>query len=154
MGRVDWKKDLANHFENVRVIELCQAETVAQFDQFCEFIAEPAFEALADELSQFKIRSTQVRAKGRSIRFAICFPGLKDEQFHYRISLPKNAVELRLKLEIKARPTPKAEYVTTDEDFMPGLFPFKVLRMDKDEVVADVVKHYTAFCYTALTSPD
>jgi hypothetical protein len=42
----------------------------------------------------------------------------------------------------------------TDEDFMPGLFPFKVLRMDKDEVVADVVKHYTGFCYTTLTSPD
>jgi hypothetical protein len=154
MGQVDWKKDLANHFENVRVIELCQAETVAQFDQFCEFIAEPAFEVLTDELAQYKIRSTQIRNKGRSIRFAICFPGLKEEQFHYRISLPRNSVELRLKLEIKARRTPKAEYLTTDEDFMPGLFPFKVLRMDKDEVVADVVKHYTGFCYAALTSPD
>jgi len=154
MGKVDWKKELANHFENVRVIELCQAETVAQFDQFCEFIAEPAFEVLSDELGQFKIRSTQTKAKGRSIRFAICFPGLKEEQFHYRISLPKNAVELRLRLEIKARRTPRAEYQTTDEDFMPGLFPFKVLRLDKDEVVADVVKHYTGFCYTALTSPD
>ena len=82
MGQVDWKKDLANHFENVRVIELCQAETVAQFDQFCEFIAEPAFEVLTDELAQYKIRSTQIRNKGRSIRFAICFPGLKEEQFH------------------------------------------------------------------------
>jgi len=154
MGKVDWKKDLANHFENVRVIELCQAETVAQFDQFCEFIAEPAFEALAEELGQFKIRATLAKTKGRSIRCAICFPGLKEEQFHYRISLPKNSVELRLKLEVKARRTPKAEYQTTDEDFMPGLFPFKVLRLDKDEVVADVVKHYTGFCYTALTSPD
>jgi hypothetical protein len=37
---------------------------------------------------------------------------------------------------------------------MPGLFPFKVLRMDKDEVVGDIVKHYTGFCYTALTAPD
>jgi hypothetical protein len=154
MGQVDWKKDLANHFENVRVIELCQAETVAQFDQFCEFIAEPAFEALTDELAEYKIRSTQARTKGRNIRFAICFPGLKEDQFHYRISLPRNSVELRLKLEIKARRTPKAEYDTIQEDFMPGLFPFKVLRMDKDEVVADIVRHYTGFCYTALTSPD
>jgi len=154
MGKVDWKKELANHFENVRVIELCQAETVAQFDQFCEFIAEPAFEALTEELAQYRIRSEQVKTKGRSIRFAICFPGLKEEQFHYRIALPKNSVELRLKLQIKARRTPKAEYQTTDEDFMPGLFPFKVLRMDKDEVVADVVKHFTGFCYAALTSPD
>lgn len=154
MGKVDWKKELANHFENVRVIELCQAETVAQFDQFCEFIAEPAFEALSEELAQFRIKSSQTKTKGRSIRFAICFPGLKEEQFHYRISLPKNAVELRLRLEIKARRTPRVEYQTTDEEFMPGLFPFKVLRLDKDEVVADVVKHYTGFCYTALTSPD
>jgi hypothetical protein len=95
-----------------------------------------------------------VKTKGRSIRFVICFPGLKEEQFHYRVSLPKNSVELRLKLQIKARRTPKAEYETTDEDFMPGLFPFKVLRMDKDEVVADVVKHYTSYRYTALTTPD
>jgi len=154
MGKVDWKKELANHFENVRVIELCQAETVGQFDQFCEFIAEPAFEGLTEELNQYRIKSELVKAKGRSIRFVICFPGLKEEQFHYRIALPKNAVELRLKIQIKARRTPKAEYQTTDEDFMPGLFPFKVLRMDKDEVVADVVKHYTGFCYTALTAPD
>jgi hypothetical protein len=154
MAKIDWKKELANHFENVRVIELCQAETVGQFNQFCEFIAEPAFESLADELAQYRIKSEQVRSKDRSIRFVICFPTVKEEQFHYRISLPKNAVELRLKLQIKARPTPKAEYQTTDEDFMPGLFPFKVLRMDKDEVVADVVRHYCHFCYTALTAPD
>jgi hypothetical protein len=154
MGKIDWKKDLANHFENVRVIELCQAETVAQFDQFCEFIAEPAFESLTDELAQYRLKSEHQKTKGRSIRFSILFPGSKDEQFQYRISLPKNAVELRLKLQIKARRSPKAEFQTNDEDFMPGLFPFKVLKMDKDEVVADVVKHYTGFCYQALTSPD
>jgi hypothetical protein len=154
MGKVDWKKELANHFENVKVIAQCQAETVGQFEQFCEFIAEPAFESLTEELARFKIRSEHAKTKGRSIRFAISFPGLKEEQFQYRISLPKNSVELRLRLEVKTRRTPKAEYQATEEDFMPGLFPFKVLRMDKDEVVADVVKHYTGFCYTALTSPD
>jgi len=154
MAKIDWKQELANHFENVRVIELCQAETVAQFDQFCEFIAEAAFESLTDELAKYRIKSEHQKTKGRSIRFIILFPGSKDEQFHYRISLPKNSVELRLKLQVKARRTPKTEYQTTDEDFMPGLFPFKVLRMDKDEVVADVVKHYCNFCYQALTSPD
>jgi hypothetical protein len=154
MGKIDWKKDLANHFENIRVIELCQAETVGQFDQFCEFIAEPAFENLAEELAQYRIKSEHVKNKGRSIRFIISFPNSKEEQFHYRISLPKNSVELRLRLQIKARPTPRADYQTIDEDFMPGLFPFKVLRMDKEEVIADVVKHYTGFCYQALTSPD
>ena len=154
MAKVDWKKELEDHFERVRAIAQCQGETIDQFDQFCEFIAEPAFEALTEELANYKIRSEQVKTKGRSIRFAICFPGLKDEQFHYRISLPKNSIALQLRLQVKARRTPKTEYETTDEDFMPGLFPLKVLRMDKDEVVADVIKHYTDFCYTALTTPD
>ncbi len=154
MPKIDWKKELENHFENVRVIAQCQDETVGDFDKFCEFIAEPAFESLTEELARYRIKSEHQKTKGRSIRFTVLFPGAKDEQFHYRISLPKNAVELRLKLQIKARRTPKADYETTDEDFMPGLFPFKVLRMDKDEVVSDVVKHYTAFRYTALTSPD
>jgi hypothetical protein len=154
MGKTDWKTELANHFENVRVIELCQAETVGQFEQFCEFIAEPAFESLADELALRKIKSRQHKVKGRSISFIICFPETKEDQFQYRISLPKNSVELRLKLQVKARRTPKTDYQTTDEDFMPGLFPFKVLRMDKDEVLSDVVRHYCDFCYTALTSSD
>jgi hypothetical protein len=154
MGKTDWKTELQNHFENIRVIELCQAETVAQFEQFCEFIAEPAFETLADELVLRRIKSRQLKNKGRSISFIICFPETKEDQFQYRISLSKNAVELRLKLQVKARRTPKTDYQTTEEDFMPGLFPFKVLRMDKDEVLSDIVKHYCNFCYAALTSPD
>lgn len=154
MGKIDWKTELTHHFDSLRVIERCQTETTGYFKQFCEFIAEPAFESLAEELTLFRIKSGQKKATDRDIRFNVCFPGTKDDQFHYRIFMPKNAVELRLKLQVKARRTPRAEYQTTDEDFMPGLFPFKVLRMDKDEVVADVVKHYTSFCYTALTSPD
>ena len=59
MAKIDWKKELANHFENVRVIELCQAETVGQFDNFCEFIAEPAFESLAEEMGNFRIKCEQ-----------------------------------------------------------------------------------------------
>jgi len=154
MGQTDWKKELESHFENVRVIEQCQNETVGQFDQFCEFIAEAAFETLTDELAAYRIKSEHQKVKGRSIVFTIHFPGTKDEQFRYRISLPKNAVELRLKLQVQARRTPKTEFQTTDGDFMPGLFPFKVLRMDKDEVIADVVKRYCDFRYQALTSPD
>ena len=154
MGKTDWKTDLANHFENIRVIELCQAETVGQFEQFCEFIAEPAFENLADELSLRKIKSRQHKAKGRSISFIICFPETKEDQFQYRISLPKNSVELRLKLQVKARRTPKTDYQTTDEDFMPDLSPLEVLKMEKDDVIHDVIEHYRNFCYAALTSPD
>lgn len=154
MGDIDWKTELANHFENLRVIERCQSETIGHFVQYCEFIAEPAFENLADELAQYKIKSRRQKNKGRDIRFVICFPGTKDDQFQYRIMLPKNSVELRLKLQVKGRRTPKTEYETTDEDFMAGLFPLEVLKMDKDDVIHDVIEHYRGFCYAALTSPD
>jgi hypothetical protein len=154
MGDIDWKTELAGHFENLRVIERCQTETLKHFEQYCEFIAEAAFENLADELAQYRIKSRQQKSKGRDIRFIICFPGTKDDQFHYRLMLPKNSVELRLKLQVKGRRTPNTEYETTDEDFMPGLFPLEVLKMDKDDVIHDVIEHYRRFCYAALTSPD
>jgi len=154
MGNIDWKTELTNHFENIRVIERCQTETILHFDQYCEFIAEPAFESLADELALFRIKSRQQKTKGHDIRFVICFPGTKDEQFQYRVALPKNAVELRLKLQVRARRTPKTDYQTTEEDFMPGLSPLEVLKMEKDDVIHDVIEHYRNFCYAALTSPD
>jgi hypothetical protein len=154
MGKIDWKTELTHHFDSLRVIERCQAETIGYFNQFCEFIAESAFESLADELALFRIKSRQKKNKDRDIRFSICFPGTKDDQFHYRISLPKNAVEIRLKLQVKARRTTTADYQTTDEDFMPGLFPLEVLKMDKDDVIHDIIEHYRRFCYAALTSPD
>jgi hypothetical protein len=154
MGHTDWKAELAGHFENIRVIERCQTETVLHFDQFCEFIAEPGFENLTDELALYRIKSRHQKAKGRDIRYVICFPGTKEDQFEYRITLPKNAVELRLKLRIKARRTPKTEYQTTDEDFMPGRPPVEVMKMEKDDVILDVIEHYRDFCYAALTSPD
>ena len=154
MGKIEWKTELRRHFDSLRVIERCHTETSGYFNQFCEFIAESAFESLAGELALFRIKSCQKKNKGRDIRFSVCFPGTKDDQFHYRIFLPKNAVELRLKLQVKARRTTTADYQTTDEDFMPGLFSLEVLKMDKDEVIHDIIEHYHRFCYETLTSPD
>jgi len=50
MPERDWKEALAKCFEELRVIEECKGETPENFKQFCEFIAEPAFESLAEEL--------------------------------------------------------------------------------------------------------
>jgi hypothetical protein len=154
MGKRDWKAELRGHFENLRVLERCQAETVGQFAQFCEFIAEPAFESLSDELALYGLRSRHQKTRIPDIRFIICFPGTKEDQFHYRLSVPKNAVELRLKLTIRERKTPKTEYQSRDEAFLPDLEPAQVLKMDKEDVIHDVIEHYRKFCYEALTSPD
>ena len=154
MGKRDWRAELRGHFDNIRVLERCHAETVDQFAQFCEFIAEPAFEILADELALYGLKSRHQKTRTPDIRFIICFPGTKEDQFHYRISLPKNAVELRLKLTIKERKTPKAEYQSREEAFLPELEPAQVLKVDKEEVILGVIEHFRKFCYESLTSPD
>jgi hypothetical protein len=154
MGKRDWKAELRGHFDNIRVLERCQGETVAQFAQFCEFIAEPAFENLTDELDLYGVRSRHQKTRVPDIRFIICFPGTKEDQFHYRVSLPKNAVELRLKLTIRGRRTPKAEYQINEEIFLPEQEPSAVLKMDKEDIIHDVIEHYRKFCYETLTSPD
>ena len=44
-----------------------------KFDQFCEFIAEPAYESLKEELKQYNIKSGFNKEKGKSINFQIDF---------------------------------------------------------------------------------
>jgi hypothetical protein len=154
MGDKDWKTGLKNHFENMRILEKCQAEAVLHFDQFCEFIVEPAFEALTDEIASFGVKARSQRTKGRDIRLSLSFPGSKDEQFHYRISIPRNSVELRLALATRGRRNLKTDYKTTEETFMPDLGPAEVLKLAKEDVILDVIEHYRNFCYEALTTPD
>jgi hypothetical protein len=154
MGNTDWKTELKNHFENVRILERCQAETLLQFGQFCEFIVEPAFENLADEIAGYGVKARFQKTKGRDIRLSLSFPGSKDEQFHYRIFIPRNSVELRMSLVTKGRKNLKSDYKTTEEAFMPDLSPAEVLKLTKEDVLLDVLEHYRNFSYEVLTSPD
>jgi hypothetical protein len=154
MGNKDWKTELKNHFENVRILAKCQAETLLHFDQFCEFIVEPAFETLAEEIASYGVKLRFQKTKGRDIRLSLTFPGSKDEQFQYKIVMPKNSVELRLGLVTKGRKTLKADFKTKDEDFMPGLSSAQVLKLAKEDVILDVLEHYRNFSYEALTSPE
>jgi hypothetical protein len=154
MGNKDWKTELKKHFENMRILEKCQAETLLHFEQFCEFIVEPAFEGLVDEIAAFGVKGRFQKAKGRDIRLSLSFPGSKDEQFQYKIFMPRNSVELRLSLMTKGRKNLKSDYKTSEEAFMPALSPAEVLKLTKDDVILDVLEHYRNFSYEALTSPD
>ena len=53
MGK-DWKEDLASLFEDLFIIAGSKQETLMNFNQFCEFIAEPAFESMKDEYYQLR----------------------------------------------------------------------------------------------------
>lgn len=154
MGNKDWKTELKNHFENVRILAKCQAETILHFDQFCEFIVEPAFETLGEGIASYGVKLRVQRTKGRDIRLSLCFPGSKDEQFQYKIVLPKNSVELRLGLVTKGRKTLKTDFKTSDGEFMPRLSSAEVLKLAKEDLILDVLEHYRNFSYEALTSPE
>jgi hypothetical protein len=154
MGNTDWKTELKNHFENIRILERCQAEAVLHFDQFCEFIVEPALESLAEEIASFGVKVRFQKSKGRDIRASLSFPGSKDEQFQYKIFLPKNAVELRLGLATKGRKNLKSDFKTNEGEFMPELSPAEVLKLTKEDVILDVLERYRNFNYEALTSPE
>lgn len=150
----DWKNELKNHFENVRLLEKCQGETLNNFDQFCEFIAETAFENLQAELAPYDVRSRFEKSRNSSIQFDICFPGTKNVQFQYKIVLPKNSVELKLKILIRGRNRPNNEFQSNEKDFMPGKEPKEVLKLNKEDLILDIIEHYRDFAYEALTSQD
>ena len=148
----DWKKDLSGFFEEYAIIETSKKETLDDFDQFCEFIAEPAFENMSGELKEFGIRSKSKRNKGKSITFQINFPGSRIDNFHYAICLPKNSIEMRLTLRIRGRKTPKNVLEEKTLPFMDGINPTGVLKLKKEDIILDIIRHYRDFVLESLTT--
>jgi hypothetical protein len=149
----DWKDDLRGLFEDFTIVETSKKETLEDFDQLCEFIAEPAFESLAEALKEFKIKAKSYRTKGKSITFQTNFPGMRIDNFQYAIILPKNSVELRLNLKIKGRKNSRSVMEKKEEPFMDSVNPKGLLKLKKEDIIQDVIGHYRNFVLTALTSP-
>ncbi len=154
MGKDNWKSELKTYFDNVKIIEKCKDEAMTNFDQFCEFIAEPAFESLAEELVEFDVKTKFWSEKGKFIHLQLNFPGSKTDNFHYIISLPKNSVELKLRLRIKGRKNPHSNIEETEEAFMKNLKTPDALKLNRETLLEDVIQRYRDFNYQALTSPD
>lgn len=153
MKERDWKQEIRDHMENVRIIERCRVETLGHFEQFCEFIAEPAAEDLATELAEYRIRALHRKVKDREFAFMLCFPGSKDQQFRYRIVLPANSVELKLDLVVEARRSRRADFTSKTDRFMPGLKTEEVLKLDKSDIILDLLDRYKSFIYETMTTP-
>jgi hypothetical protein len=149
----DWKKELTTFFEEHAIIETSKKETLEDFDQFCEFIAEPAFENLSDAMKDLGINSKSQRSRGKSITFKINFPGSRIDNFHYSIYLPKNSIELRLSLRISGRKNKKSIMEEKPVPFMEGIIPSGVLKLKKEDIIQDIIRHYRDFVLEAMTSP-
>ena len=148
----DWKEDLAAFFEEYAIIETSKKETLDDFDQFCEFIAEPAFENLSEALKHFGITSKSQRAKGKSVTFKINFPGSRIDNFHYEICLPKNSIEPRLTLRISGRKNKRSVMEEKPLPFMDNLDPVSVLKLKKEDIIQDIILHYHDFVLESLTT--
>jgi len=148
----DWKDRLRIFFESIDVLERCQLETRKNFTQFCEFIAEPAFEALSEEMKQYKIKCKFWTRKGRSTGIHFDFPSSGVNSFQYIISLPKNAVQMKLRLQIRGRKSPQAPLEESEETFMEKVPPERVMKIGKEELLNDIVERFRNYTYQALTS--
>lgn len=153
MGK-DWKESLASFFEDLVIIRHSQQEARVQFDQFCEFIAEPAFEDLGEELKNYKISSRVKKSRGKWISFQINFPKSRIENVQYMILLPKNQLELKLHLQLRGRATKRSPLEAREQEFMEGVPPKEILRFKKEDVIQDVIEHYRSFNFEATTRPD
>jgi hypothetical protein len=149
----NWKDRLKSCFEDLALIEKRQKETLENFDQFYEFIAEPAFEVLSRELRNYKIKARYGRLRGREIRFTVNFPGSAVDNFHYELLLPRNSVELRFKLRLRGRRSSQSVLEERHMPFRENLPPAEVLKMDKETLILDIIDHYRGFNCDARTSP-
>jgi hypothetical protein len=111
------------------------------FSHFCEFIAEPAFEILGEELDQYHLSSSVKKIKDKSISLQITFPKSNIDNYYYTISLPDNAIELKLLL----RTGGQADF--TEEPFMEQVGPKELLQLEKERLIEDIIQHYRRFCF-------
>lgn len=153
MGETDWKDNLSKFIDDLRVIDRSICETIEDFDQFCEFIAEPAFESLAEELRKYKIKSKFKTKKGKSIGLSMNFPRSKIDNFQYVIILHKDSLNLRLKLQIRGRKDKNNLMEESEEQFMDKLSSSDILKLSKEDLIQDVIEHFKNFKFGAFTWP-
>jgi len=147
----DWKENLASFFEGYRIIERSKEDTLKNFYQFCEFVAEPAFESLQAELKKYSIQSKIIKSKGKSITFRINFPDSRIENFLYSIRFPKNSIELRLNLITRGRSSKKSLMEEQEQAFMKDVMPIEVLKIRIEDLIQDLIEHYRNFCFESAT---
>lgn len=147
----NWKENLASFFEGFRIIERSKEETLKNFNQFCEFVVEPAFENIQEELKNYRISSKIKRSPGRSITFQVHFPKSRIENFIYIIRFPRNSIELQLKLIIRGRRNKKSSLEENELPFMPDVVPTEVMKIKIEDLIQDVIEKYRNFCFESAT---
>ena len=150
----DWKNQLEELFVDARILEKSKGEVREKFDQFCEFIAEPAFESIAEELKRFGVKAKWIKARGSSIHFQVNFPSSSVDNFHYILVLPKNSITLSLSLKLKGRRTRRSSLEETVMPFMEELEENDVINLQKESLIMDFVERFRNFTFATITSAE
>ena len=153
MGK-DWREELAKCFEDVRILESSKDETRENFKSFCEIIAVPAFESLKEELNVYKMSTKIQRVKGQSITFQINFAKSSICQFQYAVCLPKNSVQLELKLRTGGRKNKKDLLKTSEFLFMGGVLSPTIMDLSQEDLIRNVIEHYKNFLFASITGAE
>jgi hypothetical protein len=150
----NWKDDLKAVFDDLRVIEKCRAEALERFVEFCDYVAEPAFEALEGEFLQFRVKSKYRTVRGVSIHLQVRFPASRVDQFHYVLWMPRNSVELKLKLTIRGRRSPAGPLEEKTMPFIVKSTAKEILKIEIDSLAQDVIARYRKFLFEGVLGSD
>ncbi|MDH5742735.1 MAG: hypothetical protein OEZ52_04260, partial [Candidatus Aminicenantes bacterium] len=63
-------------------------------------------------------------------------------------------LEMRLKLRIRGRKNKKSVMGEKEESFMEAVNPVGVLKLKKEDIIQDVIRHYRNYILEALTSSE
>ena len=146
----NWKNDLAACFEDLQVIEKCRTEAVERFIEFCEYVAEPAFEALGEELLRFGVKTKSRTIRGVSAHLEIRFPRSRIDQFHYILWMPKNSVELVLKLTVRGRRTPSGPLAEKIVPLIQKVEAKEILKLEVEALAQDIIARYRKFLFDGV----
>jgi hypothetical protein len=154
MKKADWQDDLTTCFEDLKVVARCREEALEHFERFCDYVVEPAFEALVEEFQTYQVKARFWKVRGRSIHLDVRFPKSSVDQFHYILWMPRNAVELRLKLTVKFRKSKQGPLEEKTIPFIENVPPAEILKLDQDALAQDVVARYKKSLYEAAAATD
>ena len=150
----NWKEVLAKSFEDNQILVSSIRETREKFDHFCEFIAEPGFEQLKEELDSYKVGAKIQRIKGYSISFQTNFMKSSISQFQYVVYLPKNSIQLELKSRVGGRKTKKGIVELNECLFMEEAAPSTVMDISQEDFIHEVIRYYRNFLFISSVSAE
>lgn len=150
----NWKEKLAKCFEGNQILVSSIHEAREKFDNFCEFIAEPSFALLKEELDFHKVGAKIRRVRGYSISFQANFVKSSISQFQYTVYLPKNSIRLDLKSRVGGRKNKKGIVEMNECPFMKETAPSAVMEVSQEDFIHDVIRYYQNFLFNSTVSPE